>query len=172
MIKTIVFGILALLIFRKFRPALSRPSSHGFYVFFAFESLLVLFYLNMGPGEGPAGHWIPSAILLAAAALTAVSGFWALKRYGMAVDDWEDTTRLIDRGIFRYIRHPLFAGLMLLAMGIFIRRVTGFAALACFMVLLFLFLASRAEEKENLEKFGDDYRTYQHQTKRYIPFLI
>jgi protein-S-isoprenylcysteine O-methyltransferase Ste14 len=172
MIKIIVFGIIALLIFQKFRPALGQPSGHGFYVFFAFESLLVLSYLNIRWGEGFAGQWIPSAILLVASALMAMSGFRALKKHGNAVKDWEDTTRLIDRGIFRHIRHPLFASLMLLAIGILIKDVTGFAALACFMTLLFLFLASRVEEKENLAKFGDPYRTYQEKTKRYLPFLI
>lgn len=172
MIKIIVFGIVALFIFLKFRPALTQPSRHGFYMFFAFESLLVLFYLNIH-WDGTF-HWtqIFSGILLTASALMAISAFYALKRYGHPNKDWEDTTRLIQRGIFRLIRHPLYASLMLLAVGILLNHGTWVSALACLITLLFLFLASRAEERENLEKFDDPYRTYQQKTKRYLPFLL
>ena len=172
MIRIIIFACIALLIFLKFRSELRRPSSHGFYMFFAFEALLVLGYLNIhwnGPFNGVR---VLSGILLVCSGLMAISGFYGLKRYGQPQKDWEDTTRLIERGIFRWIRHPLYTSLMLLALSLLLNHVSSGAILAFGIAFGCLFLASRIEEKENMEKFGDDYLRYQRKTKRYLPFII
>lgn len=172
MIRLIIFGCLGLLVFLKFRSELRRPKSHGFYMFFAFEALLLLGYLNIQLSGAVNGPRILSVILCLCAGLMAFSGFYGLKRYGRPGKDWEDTTRLIQQGIFRWIRHPLYTSLMLLALGLLLNHLSSGAVLAFGVAFVFLFLASRIEEKENLEKFGDEYRSYQKKTKRYLPFLI
>ena len=172
MAKAIVFGIIAMLIFLRFRSELTSPSRHDFYMFFAFEAILALFYFNLRWDETLPLMRILSGILLIASAFIAISGFHGLKRYGRPEGDWEDTTRLIREGIFAYIRHPLYASLMLLSVGMLLNHFSFTAILSTGVALLFLLLASLVEENENLKKFGDDYRCYQKQAKRYLPFLI
>ena len=172
MVKIIIFGIIAILIFIRFKGELRAPSRHGFYMFFAFEAILVLFYFNLRWGEAVAWQRICSGILLIASALIAISGFYALKKYGKPANDWEDTTRLIQEGIFRHIRHPLYTSLMMLSLGILVHHWGIPAVAACAVAMVFLLAASMVEERENLDKFGDDYRKYRKGTKRYLPFLL
>ena len=172
MIRIIICGCVSVLIFLKFRSELNRTESHGFYMFFAFEALLVLGYLNFQLSGTFNGLRILSVILLVSSGLIAFSGFYGLKRYGQPEKNWENTTRLIQAGIFRWIRHPLYTSLMLLALGFLLNHLSFGAASAFGVAFVSLFLASRIEEKENTEKFGDDYRRYQRKTKGYLPFLI
>ena len=105
-------------------------------------------------------------------AFIAISGFYSLKKYGKPDDDWENTTVLIDRGIFRYIRHPLYSSLILLVIGILLKRITFVPLVIGCICIFFLITASLMEERENLVKFGDAYTNYKRTTMRYVPFII
>ena len=80
--------------------------------------------------------------------------------------------KLVKTGIYRYIRHPQYTGLMLLSLGMLIEWAT-LPLLILFPVMVFMYarLAKR-EEKDMLSEFGDDYREYMKQSKRFIPFVI
>ena len=173
-VKIVIFSMLALLIFIKFRKALGSFRSHGFYMFFAFESLLALLFLNIGFlfNSGFSWYQMPSWILLTASLLFVLSGFYGLKQYGKPIDDWEDTTHLITRGIFHYIRHPLYSSLILLNLYIFIENISLLSAIACLVSTGFLVTASKVEEKENCAKFGNAYEEYMMKTKHYFPFIF
>jgi len=172
--KIVIFVIIALLIFIKFRPALRSVTTHGFYVFLALESLLALIFVNMGFSAVhvvslyqiiPWVFWVASAFI-------AISGFYGLKKHGKPDDEWENTTVLIDRGIFRYIRHPLYSSLILLALGTLLKRVTPLAIVLSSICILFLITASLMEERENLKKFGNAYTNYKRTSMRYFPFTL
>lgn len=173
-IKISVFAILALLVLIVFRGELRSLTSHGFYMFFAFESLLALLFFNVDFFVFGVFPWyqILSWIFLVMSALLAFSGFYGLKKYGKPVEGWEETTELIKNGIFRYIRHPLYSSLILLAIGILLKNMALQPFIACLVCISFLVTASMMEEKENLAKFGDSYHTYTHETRRYIPFIF
>ncbi|HGY11864.1 MAG TPA: hypothetical protein ENK36_05840 [Desulfobacterales bacterium] len=173
-IKISVFAVLALVVFIKFRGELRSVTSHGFYMFFAFESLLALLFFNVDFFVFGVFPWyqILSWILLVISAFIALSGFYCLKKHGKPVEGWEETTELIKNGIFRYIRHPLYSSLILLAIGILLKNVALQPFIACFVCISFLVAASMVEEKENYAKFGDTYHTYAHETRRYIPFIF
>ena len=172
--KIVIFVIIALLIFIKFRPELRSVTTHGFYVFFAFESLLALIFVNMyfSAVHVVLLYQIISWIFLVVSAFIAISGFYNLKKDGKPDDEWENTTLLINRGIFRYIRHPLYSSLILLVIGILLKRVTLLTIVLCSICILFLITASLVEERENFVKFGDAYTTYKRTTMRYIPFIL
>lgn len=172
--KWILFPFLSFLVFLKFRKGIFSFREHEPYMFAAAQGLLALLFINGGFFfEDPftPRQMLSWALMLASAAV-AVSGFYGLRRFGRAVDDWENTTRLVREGVFRYIRHPLYASLMFLTAGIFLKNPSGWAAAAGVFTLAFLVAASRVEEGENTAKFGDDYRRYQEATKRYLPFIV
>ena len=172
--KISIFVILALLIFIHFRRGLRSFTNHGFYMFFAFEALLLLLFFNVDFWFGKAFSWyqILSWVFLFISALLALSGFYCLKKYGKLIEGWEDTTHLITQGIFRYIRHPLYSSLILLAIGILLKNVTLKSLAACFISIAFLVAASKVEEKENCVKFGSIYNSYKKATRSYIPFIF
>jgi len=152
------------------RRSLSRPRSHGFFRFFAFEAILWLVALN-------AGHWFvhPGAprqllswLLLATSLLLAVHGFHLLRAVGRpatpdpaaAAFRFESTTTLVTAGAYRYIRHPLYASLLLAAWGTVLKRPSSLTVPLGLIATAFLVATAKAEEVENLARFGDPYREY------------
>ena len=164
------------------RQALTIPYSHGFPRFFAFEATLGLVVLNAEkwfnqPFSLP--QIISWALLLNALAL-AIHSIWALRTYG-ALDStiqdpnrlaFEKTTRLVIQGPYQFIRHPMYASLLCLAWGVFLKQITLLSGLLAFLVSLTLFLTSVYEERENLSFFGLAYVNYMQHTKRFIPFIF
>ena len=78
--------------------------------------------------------------------------------------------RLITRGVYRAIRHPMYLALALFFVGqalVIPNWVAGFSNVTAFAVLLALRLG--AEEKMMAEQFGDEYAAYSARTKRLVP---
>jgi len=84
----------------------------------------------------------------------------------------EKTTRLVRTGAYRYIRHPLYASLFYLGWGVFLKNLSVASALLIFALTFFLIITAKAEERENMAKWGDEYSSYMRETKMFIPFLF
>jgi protein-S-isoprenylcysteine O-methyltransferase Ste14 len=79
---------------------------------------------------------------------------------------------LVTTGVYRLIRHPMYASFLLWSLGqVFLlpNWITGLAGMFGFCILYFGRV--RREEKLMLEKFGDDYREYMMHTKRLVPYI-
>lgn len=123
MLEMAIFAVVSAGIVYLSWSSLHDRQSHGFYRFFAFEAILLLILLN-------AGHWfsepfaprqILSWALLMGSLFLAVHGFRLLRVVGQPEGQIEDTTRLVTVGAYRYIRHPLYSSLLLLAWGAFFK---------------------------------------------------
>jgi protein-S-isoprenylcysteine O-methyltransferase Ste14 len=79
--------------------------------------------------------------------------------------------RLISHGIYRYIRHPIYFGVIMVCFGVpvYAPSLYGFFVMSA-LIPLFL-IRIRIEEAMLIEEFGDAYRTYQKETKKLIPFV-
>jgi protein-S-isoprenylcysteine O-methyltransferase Ste14 len=77
---------------------------------------------------------------------------------------------LVQSGPYRLIRHPAYAGFLLMALGLSLGY-SSLAGLVSILVLLLpgLFYRTNIEEQLLLEHFGEPYRQYIHRTKRLIP---
>jgi len=184
--KVIIFVALSAGLAYVSRASLSAPRSHGFYRFFAWEFILVLVLLNFHNFQ----QWfhdplsirqLVSWFLLVA---TLVPGLWGVhllrtlgrpatqQREDVPLVGIEKTTQLVTTGAFKYIRHPLYSSLFLLAWGVFFKDpswVGGSLALGATALLL---ATAKVEEAENVRYFGAAYRAYMSQTKMFIPFLF
>ena len=77
---------------------------------------------------------------------------------------------LVQSGPYRFIRHPAYAGYLLMAMGISL----GYFSLAGLISVLVVLIPSlifrmAVEEKLLIAHFGDAYHLYMRKTKRLIP---
>ena len=77
---------------------------------------------------------------------------------------------LIDHGVYKYIRHPMYAAIWLycIAQILLLHNViAGWSALVSFGLLYFL----RVPREENmmLDQFGEEYQAYMRKTGRVIP---
>jgi protein-S-isoprenylcysteine O-methyltransferase len=78
--------------------------------------------------------------------------------------------QLIDRGPYRYVRHPSYTGALLAFLGLGL-ALANWASLALLVIPIFFAFARRmrVEEAALLQGLGAPYRHYMDRTKRLIP---
>jgi protein-S-isoprenylcysteine O-methyltransferase Ste14 len=164
------------------RKSLLAPRSHGFYRFFAWELLLAFFLLQVrGWFRDPfSWHQIISWVLLVISVPCLILGVQALRSMGKPDQQrndspmlgFEKTTQLVNRGIYGYIRHPLYASLFYLGWGIFFKDPTWWGGCLIAGVVFFLVMTAKMDEVEDIRFFGEPYREYMKQTKMFVPFVF
>jgi protein-S-isoprenylcysteine O-methyltransferase Ste14 len=174
MIKAVLFIAGSIFITWISIPSLRHPGSHGYYRYFAWECIWGLFLVNVPPWfENPFDwHQIISWILLFTSIIPLFTGVILLRQAGKPTDALEATTKLVRSGVFRYIRHPLYASLLYLDWGLFFKSPSLIGGCIAAVASAFLFATALADERECLGKFGDEYATYIKQTKLFIPFVF
>jgi len=147
---------------------------HGITRFFAFESIFILTLLNYRVWFfNPFSTFqILSWILLFLSAYAGLAGYLLLKRKGKADKNFENTSVLVKSGLYGYIRHPLYFSLFLLGTGVMLKDLRQVQLILGSINLVAIFFTARIEEKEMINKFGDDYRSYIKETKMFIPFVV
>ena len=82
------------------------------------------------------------------------------------------TGKLVTSGVYRFIRHPQYTGLLLLSLGMLIEWAT-LPMLVMFPVMVGMYMRlAKREEKDMLREFGEDYKRYMAKTKMFIPFMV
>ena len=99
-------------------------------------------------------------------------GFYLLRVIGKPSGYIENTTVLVKRGAYRYIRHPLYASLLWFAWGVFFKSPSLVGGALALVATGSLMATARVEEGENLRKFGAEYAAYMKETKLFVPFLL
>ena len=182
MLRHLVFVIASAMLAYVSRVSLRDPRSHGFYRFFAWEAILALTLLNVdGWFRDPLSwHQLISWPLLVASLFLVIHAVQLLKRMGQqdsqrddaALLEFEKTTTLVTVGAYRYIRHPLYSSLLLLAWGVFFKNPSWLGGILVVLATLFLVITAKIEEAEDVRFFGPAYQTYRQQTRMFIPFLF
>lgn len=184
--EAIVFITVTLVLAFISRNSLFKASvhgfAHGFYRFFAWECMLGLYVLNMhvwyddpySTRQIIAGTLFFCSLLLVLSSLALLH--WMGKRDTSRNDvpmlAFEKTTALVTKGIYRYIRHPMYGSLFLLCWGFFCKQPSLAGSVLAVIASLFLMATSRVEEKENLSYFGEAYSAYMKRTKMFVPFIL
>ena len=180
--RAIAFGILSLPIIALSWRTLTKLKSHGFYRFFSWECILWLLISNLR-------YWfidpfcirqVFAWVFLFIALYLIIAGVILLRKFGKpnqnrnekGLYQFEKTSELIDTGLYRYIRHPLYASLLFLTWGILLKQITVSLFLISLISTIFLYLTALSDEKECLKYFGEKYKGYMKQTKMFIPFLF
>lgn len=79
---------------------------------------------------------------------------------------------LITQGIYRYIRHPIYFGIILLVIGVEL-VVGSWLWIPAFIITPWVMISwAKREEKLLTQHFGQKYKDYMQKTKRLIPFLF
>ncbi|MBU1110597.1 isoprenylcysteine carboxylmethyltransferase family protein [Patescibacteria group bacterium] len=71
-----------------------------------------------------------------------------------------NTTVLVDSGVYSIVRHPQFLGGIFLGVALMLISQYWLVVVLGIPVVLLFILAIIEDDKQSLEKFGDDYRDY------------
>jgi protein-S-isoprenylcysteine O-methyltransferase Ste14 len=81
-----------------------------------------------------------------------------------------DGHRLVTEGVYRRVRHPMYAALLLYSAGLALAIPNRLAGLSYFAAMALLFaLRLRPEERLMRETFGEAYDAYRARTTRLVP---
>jgi len=172
-IFVIICGTILIMLFSWFL-SIRYKRYHVIVRFFAFESVFILVLLNakvwfnypFSPNQ------LISWVLLFLSIYVVVTGYLLLKRMGKPDNNFENTSRLVKSGIYRYIRHPLYLSIFLLGTGIMLKDPGKLQLILAAVNLVAVYFTARIEEGEMIAKFGEEYRTYMTESKMFIPFIL
>lgn len=174
--------IFTLIIIYVSKNSLKNNSTHGFYRFFVFESIAVMIILNIP-------YWVVdpfsltqiiSWIMLFISLYYLYQSYYFLKKFGSAGKreeetvnfKFENTTKLVEEGIYKYIRHPMYGSLLFLCIGVLLKNINIYTIILGLTAFIFLILTAKTEEKENIKYFGNSYKDYIKRTKMFVPFIV
>ena len=180
MTSWIFFGSGSIILVAISWKSLNNLHSHGFYRFFAWECILLLFLVNVRYWFRNPFAWyqLIAWMLLIISLIPLVYGVHSLRTRGKPATKregdnsllgFEKTTSLVTTGIYRYIRHPLYGSLLLLAWGIYFKLPSLIGTALVSVTTAFLIATAKADEAECIQFFGDHYIEYMKRTKMFIP---
>lgn len=180
--KVILFVLATIGIAWVSRSSLRNVRVHGFYRFFAWETILIMFLMNMNDWfvDPFSIRQIISWLFLIVSLVLIYQGVQLFRKRGRldqerndpALVGIEKTTELVTTGICHYIRHPFYSSLLFLGWGIFLKSVSWKGIILAAATTILLIITAKKEEAENVQYFGEKYQDYMKRTKMFIPFIF
>ena len=100
---------------------------------------------------------------------------WMFISLGSNLTDTVVTRRdahFVDRGPYRYVRNPMYTGILIAGLSLGLALGTWLLPLAVAVIFTILAIRTRTEEKYLIERFGDQYLTYMKHVGRFFPRLL
>jgi protein-S-isoprenylcysteine O-methyltransferase Ste14 len=136
-----------------------------------------LIRLNVGKGGGGAQHLsgpvlagVGLALWIAGLALAIWARLYIGRNWGMPMTRRQDPD-LVTTGPYRFIRHPIYSGIILAAIGT--AAATALVGLIAVAVIAGFFIYSATREEKFLAgQFPDTFPPYKARTKMLVPFVF
>jgi len=146
--------------------------------------LWIVIMISIGAGVFVAGNWrggaLPHGRMFANAGVVLFAAglifrWWAIVTLGrfFTVDvTIEKDHELVERGPFRFVRHPSYTGVLLAFVGVALTLRNWGAILVILLPIFVAFVRRMNVEEEALSRaLGERYREYMKRTKRLIPLV-
>tara|TARA_R110002110_G_scaffold413729_1_gene641617 strand:+ start:107576 stop:108178 length:603 start_codon:yes stop_codon:yes gene_type:complete len=112
-------------------------------------------------------QWLGVAVMSLALVIIVVAQGQMGKSWRIGVD-YDHPTEFVERGLFRYSRNPVFAGVMLSAIGYFMVLPNALTLLVVVLDLALIQVQIRLEEQHLAEEHGDVYERYCRAVRRWV----
>ncbi len=146
----------------------------GYKDYFYVGLQLVLFGLY-GLPYSPIRLGLPKIFALMGIAF-AVLGFFvviiAFFKLGTALSPYptpKEDSRLRSTGIYKFVRHPIYSGLILGFTGYGFFDDSLYKLIITALLVLLFYFKSAYEERQLINQFGQDYEEYRFRTGRFLP---
>lgn len=79
--------------------------------------------------------------------------------------------KLQKKGLLRLIRHPIYAGTLLILIGYFLFSPTTTSLIILVVTILYVFIGIKLEETKLIKEFGEEYLDYRKEVPMLVPFI-
>lgn len=142
-------------------------------LFLVFLIIQTVFTPDILPISGnPTGIRIVGLLIYLTGLITAIIGRIQLGNNWVDLEDFTvlPEQNLVNKGIYKYIRHPIYIGDALLIIGLELALNSWLVILG--LGLLPVIYKQALGEEAILSKAFPEYRDYKQQTKMFVPFLV
>jgi protein-S-isoprenylcysteine O-methyltransferase Ste14 len=127
-------------------------------------AVFVIYFAFFGLGLASAQRGMLSYVALSLSAVCAVLWFVARSQLGSAFSVAPEARRLVTRGLYSRIRHPIYVFGTLAFLFVVLALQGWFALIIWVVVILIQVRRARREERVLVEMFGAEYTTYRSKT--------
>jgi protein-S-isoprenylcysteine O-methyltransferase Ste14 len=114
-------------------------------------------------------QWLGVFFVVCGIGITIWARVYLGRNWGMPMSLKQDA-ELVTSGPYAYVRHPIYTGWMLAALGSTL--VTIWWGIPFIFFFIYFVYSAKAEEKIMLDEFGDKYADYMKRSNMLIPFLF
>lgn len=123
-----------------------------------------------GPWPYPDGFRLVGWACIAVGTMTLGWSAWNLGRSLTPFPRPVDDGRLVTTGAYRFVRHPIYSGVLVIALGLALLTMSPLRLAIAGVLFVFFNLKARREERWLEEKYAD-YAAYRKRVKRFIPWI-
>jgi protein-S-isoprenylcysteine O-methyltransferase Ste14 len=117
--------------------------------------------------ELPTVQWLGIASLLVSLIWTAIAQYQMGQSWRIGIDR-EHRSPLVEKGLFKFSRNPIYVGLMATLLGLFLVIPNALTLLVFVLGFVVISIQVRLEESFLLESHGAAYTEYQHRVRRWL----
>ena len=157
----------------------NNSSTKGSGVGFVVVQAILLGLLFFGPARLNAGEacgmqnavfqWLGYAVFIVGSGIAIMAAFHLGKNL-TPLPKPKDNAELVQTGLYRWVRHPIYFGVILLALGWGLIQQTTLVWMYVFALIIFFDMKSRKEEKWLCERFSE-YPKYQGRVRKLVPWI-
>lgn len=114
-------------------------------------------------------EYLPLVFRLIILGLALIAAVYLFKSGHVVVTHDQRPTEVVSSGAFRYVRHPLYLGSILVYLGLTVSTASLFCLVLLVVIGLFYNYIAGYEEKLLEVKFGEAYIEYKKKTGKWIP---
>jgi protein-S-isoprenylcysteine O-methyltransferase Ste14 len=112
---------------------------------------------------------IPLALRLIILGVALITAVYLFKSGHVVVNHDQRGLEVVSSGAFRYVRHPLYLGSILIYLGLTVSTASLFCLALLVLIFLFYNYIAGYEEKLLETKFGETYIAYEKKTGKWVP---
>ena len=132
--------------------------------------LFILYYFNFGILKLSFPQFVKNTALIFAVfgGLISVIAILQLNKNLSPFPTPKSGGKLIQTGLFKFVRHPIYSGILIGLGGFAIYTSSGFRVIICLLLYVLFSVKTEYEEKLLIQKF-EEYKQYQKKTGKFLP---
>lgn len=108
-------------------------------------------------------------LILPASVFLILSLYLVAKSHNVVFGGTNDHQKLLDSGVYAWVRHPMYLGILLFCLGFFFLS-TSLISLGIWIAFFIIYDKMATYEEQDLVKIlGKDYKFYQNRVSKWLP---